>query len=144
MWKQPFENKKELRESYLKMPPQALLIRKMGPNIAVDAEELARAKWFWERRPKKLILSTERALVILIFYAGIWMAAPWLSGQALVATMVLPAIGCTVVAAMPRWAYLDAVRFARWNSDYSAQFSGFFKQFIGDRPAAIPQCLDSL
>jgi hypothetical protein len=39
MWKQPFESKKELRESYLKMPPEALLIRKMGPNIAVDAEE---------------------------------------------------------------------------------------------------------
>ena len=31
MWKQPAENKKELRESYLKMPPEALLIRKMGP-----------------------------------------------------------------------------------------------------------------
>jgi hypothetical protein len=52
MWKQPFENKKELRESYSKMPPEALLIRKMGHSIAVDAEELARAQWFWERRPK--------------------------------------------------------------------------------------------
>jgi hypothetical protein len=38
MWKQPFENKKELRESYLKMPPEALLIRKMGPNIALSDE----------------------------------------------------------------------------------------------------------
>jgi hypothetical protein len=53
MWKQPSKNKKELRESYLKMPPEALLMRKMGPNVAVDAEELARAQWFWERRPKK-------------------------------------------------------------------------------------------
>ena len=40
MWKQPFENEKELRESYLKMPPDALLIRKMGANIAVNVEEI--------------------------------------------------------------------------------------------------------
>jgi hypothetical protein len=117
MWKQPFENKKELGESYLKMPPEALLIRKIEPNIAVDAEELARAQWFWERRPKKLILSTERALIILIFFAGIWVAAMCLSWHALVETMVLPGIGCTIVAAMPTWAYLNAGRFARWNSD---------------------------
>ena len=119
MWKPPSENKKELPESYLKMPPEAILIRKMGPNIAVDAEELARAQWFWERRPKKLILSTERALAMLIFFAGIWVAAVCLSWQALVETTMLPGIGCTIVAAMPTWAYLDAVRFARWNSDYS-------------------------
>ena len=119
MWKQPSKNKKELRESYLKMPPEALLMRKMGPNVAVDAEELARAQWFWERRPKKLILSTEIALVILIFDAGIWLAALCLGGQPLVEMTVLSAFGFTVVAAMPAWAYLDAVRFARWNSDYS-------------------------
>ena len=119
MWKQPSENKKELRELYLKIPPEALLIRKVGPNIAVDAEELARAQWFWKRRPKKLILSTERALVILIFYAGIWLAAMCLGWQALLETTVLPPIGCTLVAAMPTWAYVDAVRFARWNADYS-------------------------
>ena len=68
---------------------------------------------------KKLILSTERALVILIFYAGIWVAAMCLSWQAFVEATVLPGIGCTLVAAMPTWAYLEAVRFARWNSDYS-------------------------
>jgi hypothetical protein len=119
MWKPTSDNRKELRQSYLRMPPKAILIRKMGPNVAGDAEELARAQWFWERRPKKLILSTERALIILIFFAGIWAAAMGLSWHALVETTVLPGIGCTIVAAMPTWAYLDAVRFARWNSDYS-------------------------
>src|SRR5262245_35119404 len=107
MWKPPSENTKELRESYLMMPPEAILIRKTGPNIAVDAEELARAQWFWERRPKKLILSTEIALVLLIFFAGIWVAAMCLSWQTFVETTVLPGIGCTIVAAMPTWAYLD-------------------------------------
>jgi hypothetical protein len=117
MWKPPSEKKKELRQSYLKMAPEAILIRKMGPNIAVNAEELARARWFWERRPKKL--STERALVMLIFFAGIWVAAMCLNWQALVETTLLPGIGCTIVAAMPTWAYLDAVRFARWKAAYS-------------------------
>jgi hypothetical protein len=115
------------KQKDLKMPPEALLIRKMGPNIAVDAEELARAQWFWERRPEKLILSTERALIILIFFAGIWVAAMCLSCQALVETTVLPGIGCTIVAAMPTWAYLDAVRFARWNSDYSCAIFRLFQ-----------------
>jgi Na+/melibiose symporter-like transporter len=118
MWKQPSEKKKELCELYLKMSPEALLIRKIGANIAVDAGELARAEWFWERRPKKLMLSTERALVILIFYAGIWLAAMCLTQQALVETTVLPGIGYTIVGAIPVWAYLDAVRYARWKSDY--------------------------
>jgi hypothetical protein len=68
---------------------------------------------------EKLILSTERGLIILIFFAGIWAAAMGLSWHVLVETTVLPGIGCTIVAAMPTWAYLDAVRFARWNSDYS-------------------------
>jgi hypothetical protein len=108
-----------VKKSYLKMAPEAVLMQEMGPNIAVDAEELARAQWFWERRPKKLILSTETAMVILICYAGIWVAAMCLSWHTLVETTVLPGIGCSILAAMPTWAYLDAVRFARWNSDYS-------------------------
>jgi hypothetical protein len=34
----------------------------MGANVSMDAGELARAQWFWERRPKKLLLSTEGVL----------------------------------------------------------------------------------
>jgi hypothetical protein len=119
MWKRPSEKKKELREPYLNMRPEDLLIRKMGFNITVDAEELARAKWFWERRPKKFTLSTERALVVLISYAVIWMWAMWQGGQESVGATVLAGSGGAVVAAVLAWAYLDAVRFARWNSDYS-------------------------
>jgi hypothetical protein len=119
MWKRPYEKKKELREPYLKMPPGDLLVRKMGCNITVDAEELARAQWFWERRPKKFILSTERVMVVLIFYAGVWVAAMCLSSLGSVETTAFAGIGYAVVAAMPAWAYLDAVRSARWSSDYS-------------------------
>ena len=116
MWKRRFEKKKELCELYLKMPPEAVLTRKMGTNFAVDGGELARAQWFWERRPKRFVLSTERALVILILCAAFWGIAMCLSWQE---TIMLPGIACTLVAVMPAWAYLDAVRFARWSSDYS-------------------------
>jgi hypothetical protein len=119
MWKRRFEKKKELCELYLKMAPEAVLTRKMGTNFAVDGGELARAEWFWERRPKRFALSTERALVILIWYAAIWGIAMCLSWEPWVETILLPGIGCTLVATMPAWAYLDAVRFARWSSDYS-------------------------
>jgi hypothetical protein len=119
MWKEPYAKKKELGEPYLNMRPEDLLIRKMGFNTTVDAEELARAKWFWERRPKNFILSTERALVVLIFYAVIWMWAMWQGGQGSGGATVLAGSGGAVVAAMLAWAGLDAVRFARWNSAYS-------------------------
>jgi hypothetical protein len=102
----------------LNRPPEALLMRKVGTHIVADSGELARAQWFWERRPKKLILSTERALKILILYGSFWLAAMCLYQQTLVMT-VLSCIGYPILAAMPVWAYIDAVRWARWKADYS-------------------------
>ena len=115
--KQPPENKNELHESYLKIPPEVFIRRKMGANVSMDAGELARAQWFWERRPKKLLLSTEGVLKILIFYGAIWVVAMCLNQQALGMT-VLVSTGATLVIAIPVWAYIDALRFARWRSDY--------------------------
>ena len=115
--KKPQENKSELHESYLKIPPEVFIYRKMGANVSMDAGELARAQWFWERRPKKFLLSTEGMLKILIFHASLWVAAIYLNQQALEMT-VLVSTGSTLAIAMPVWAYIDALRFARWSSDY--------------------------
>jgi hypothetical protein len=114
---QPSENIKRLDESYFKIPPDAFIFRKMGANIFMDAGELARAQWFWEQRPRKLVLSTERVLGIMIFYGGLWLVAMFLDQQSLGMT-VLFAAGYTLVVIMPAWARLDALRFARWSSDY--------------------------
>jgi hypothetical protein len=115
--KQPFENKKEVDELCLKVPPETLIFRKLWATVSMDAGELARAQWFWERRPRKFILSAEKAIAILIFYGGIWMAAMFLNQQGIKMT-VLVGVGCTIVAAMPLRAYLDALRVARWASEY--------------------------
>jgi hypothetical protein len=115
--KQPPEHKDQLHESYLKIPPEVFIRRKMGANVFMDAGELARAQWFWERRPKKLLLSTEAVLKILIFYGGLWVAAIWLNQHALEMT-VLGSTGFTLVVAVPVWAFIDAWRLARWSSDY--------------------------
>jgi hypothetical protein len=114
---QPSENIKRLDESYFKIPPDAFIFRKMGANVFMDAGELARAQWFWEQRPRKLVLSTERAVGIMIFYGSFWLVAMFLDQQSL-GTTVLFAIGYTLVVIMPAWACLDALRFARWASDY--------------------------
>ena len=114
---QPSENIKRLDESYFKIPPDAFIFRKMGANIFMDAGELARAQWFWEQRPRKLVLSTERVLGIMIFYGSLWLVAMFLDQQSLGMT-VLFATGYTLVVIMPAWARLDALRFARWSSDY--------------------------
>ena len=115
--KHPLENKNELHDSYRKLPPEVFIYRKMGANVFMDTGELARAQWFWERRPKKLVLSTEAVLKILIFYGGFWLVANYLDQQAL-ETTALVSTGSTLVIAMPLWAYVDALRFARWSSDY--------------------------
>jgi hypothetical protein len=114
---QPSENTKRLDESYFKLPPDALIFRKMGANVFMDAGELARAQWFWEQRPRKLVLSTESALGIMIFYGSLWLVAMFLDQQSLGMT-VLFAAGYTLIVIMPAWARLDALRFARWSSDY--------------------------
>jgi hypothetical protein len=119
---QPSENKKRLDESYLTIPPEAFIFRKMGANVFMDAGELARAQWFWERRPQKLILSTERAFGILIFYGSFWLVAMCLNQEALGMT-VLVATGYTLLIVMPVWARLDALRFARWTSEYRRAIS---------------------
>jgi hypothetical protein len=89
----------------------------MGANVSMDTGELARAQWFWEQRPKKLVLSTERILGILIYYAGFWLAAMYLDQEAL-GSAVLVGTGCSLVIAIPVCTYINAFRFARWNSDY--------------------------
>jgi len=109
--------KKRLHESYFTVPPEALIFRKMGANVSMDAEELARAQWFWTQRPRKHVLSTERALGILIFYGSFWLVAMFLDQQSL-GMAVLFATGCTLIVIMPLWVRLDALRFTRWRSDY--------------------------
>ena len=117
MLEQPSEHKKELPGSYLKMPPYTFLLHIKGADIAVDPGELARAQWFWERRPTKFILSTEKAIIILTIYVIFWATAICLIPQAL-EMGIFPAFGYIIVASMPLWSYLDATRYARWNSDY--------------------------
>ena len=126
MLEQPSEHKRELSGSYLKMPPYTLLLRIKGADIAVDPAELARAQWFWERRPTKFILSTEKAVIILTFYAILWAATICLIPQAL-EMGVFPAVGYIIVASMPVWSYLDATRYARWNSEYRCAFLRLLK-----------------
>jgi hypothetical protein len=89
----------------------------MGANVFMDPGELARAQWFWERRPRKLVLSTEMALRILIFYGSFWLVAMFLDQQWWGMTLLFAA-GYTLLFIIPAWACLDALRFARWASDY--------------------------
>ena len=114
---QPSENIKRLDGSYFTIPPEALIFRKMGANVFMDAGELARAQWFWEQRPRKFVLSTERALGIMIFYGSLWLVAMFLDQQSLGMTVLFATV-YTLVVIMPAWARLDALRFARWASDY--------------------------
>ena len=116
MLEQPSEHKGKLRGPYLNLPPETLLLRVKGAKVAVDHAELVRAQWFWERRPKKFILSTEKAIIILTLYAIFWATICLIPGAP--AMGVLPAVGYVIILALPVWSYLDAMRYAQWNSDH--------------------------
>ena len=115
--KQPSDNNKKLDPRDLNIPPEAFIFKNMGANVSMDTGELARAQWFWERRPRKLVLSTERVLGMLIFYAGLWLAAMCLN-QGAAGSTLLVGTGCSLVIAMPVCIYINACRFSRWKSDY--------------------------
>jgi hypothetical protein len=112
--KKPSDNNKKLDPQDLNIPPEALIFKNLGANASMDAGELERAQWLWKRQPKNL--SIERVLSILIFCAGFWLAAMCLDQEA-VGSMVIAGTGCSLVIAIPVYTYINALRFARWNSD---------------------------
>jgi hypothetical protein len=117
MWNPLRERERQLRTLYPDMAPEALLSRFLGKNISSDAGELQRAQWFWERRPKKLILSRDMAIWIVMFYFSLY--ASWIlcNGQAQV-TAVIVDVAWTAVAACATAAVVDIFRYTQWKLEY--------------------------
>jgi hypothetical protein len=116
------EKIKEFHSQALSLPPEALLIRRAGDYLSVDAGELARARWFWERRPKRLTPSPQKTLLILTICGGLWMAALCVFPQP-EAELMLMGMGMSPIATLPALVYLDSVRLHRWTPDYNRAIS---------------------
>ena len=125
------KHEKQVRALYLDLPPEALVVERVGVNAVVDCGEIERARWFWKKRPNRLVLSMLKARKIAIYYGVFFvLLIAWLclKEQPLVAALIL-GIVCLILSAIGLAALIDIFRYLRWKSDYSRAISR--KQFGG-------------
>ncbi len=125
MWNPLRERERRLHTLYPNMPPRALLVQHLGKKISVDGAELQRAQWFWGRRPRKLILSIDRAVWIVTFYLLLWTTSLFDNGHAQ-ATAVVWAVAWVALAAIAVAVFVDISRYAQWKWEYCCAISRLF------------------
>jgi hypothetical protein len=116
---------KQVRALYLDLPPEDLVVERVGVNAVVDCGEIERARWFWKNRPHRPVLSILKARKIAIFYGVLFvLLIAWLclKEQPLVSALIL-GIACLTLSAIGLSALIDIFRYLRWKSDYSRAIS---------------------
>ena len=126
MWNPLRERERQLRTLYPDLAPEALLIRYLGKNISADVGELQRAEWFWGRRPKKLILSTDMVVRIVTFYLLLWTTAIFNHDHAQTTAVVLD-VAWVALAASAVAVFVDIFRYAQWKWEYCSAISRLCK-----------------
>ena len=119
MWNPFREGEDCLRTLYPDMPPETLLIHHLGINNSVKGGELQRADWFWHRRPKKLILSRDRALWVTFLYLSLWVVSVFIPRS----IDVIRGIGWLALAAITVAVFVDICRYAQWKGEYYSAIS---------------------
>jgi uncharacterized membrane protein YhdT len=119
MWNPFRESEGCLRTLYPDMPPETLLIQHLGINNAVKGGELQRAEWFWHRRPRKLILSRDKALWVALLYLSLWAVAAFIPRS----IVVIRGIGWLALAAIAVAVFVDICRYAQWKREYDSAIS---------------------
>jgi hypothetical protein len=117
MWNPLGERERQLHTLYPDMAPEPLLNQYGGKNVSADAGELQRAKWFWGRRPKMLILTTNMAIRIVTFYLLLWTTSIFTHNQAQ-ATAVVVDVAWAALAASAAAVFVDISRYAQWKWEY--------------------------
>jgi hypothetical protein len=119
MWNPFREGEGCLRTLYPDMPPETLLIQHLGINNSVKGGELQRADWFWHRRPKKLILSRDKALWVALLYLLLWIGLAFIPQ----AIEVIRGIAWLALAAIAVAVFVDICRYAQWKREYYSAIS---------------------
>ena len=125
MWNFLRERERRLHALYPDMPPECLLVQHLGKNVSVDGDELRRARWFWGRRPNKLILSRDKALSAVVLYLLLWIVSVFIQEQAQVANMVR-GLAWIALAALAVAVFVDISRYAQWKWEYCCAISRLF------------------
>jgi uncharacterized membrane protein YhdT len=85
----------------------------------VKGGELQRAEWFWQRRPKKLILSRQRALWVALLYLSLWAVSVFIPRS----IVVIRGVAWLALAAIAVAVFVDICRYAQWKREYYSAIS---------------------
>jgi uncharacterized membrane protein YhdT len=119
MWNPFREGESCLRTLYPDMPPETLLTQHLGINSSVKGGELQRAEWFWHRRPKKLILSRDKAFWVVAVYLSLWAVSAFIPRS----IAVIQGIGWFTFATIAVAVFVDICRYAQWKREYYSAIS---------------------
>jgi len=93
--------------------------------ISTDGDELVRARWFWRRRPNKLILSPHKILRLITLFLWLWMTSLSVCDR-VQATHLAGIIAWGAAAAIAVAVFVDIFRYAQWKWEYYRAVSRFF------------------
>jgi hypothetical protein len=119
MWNPFREGEGSFRTLYPDMPPETLLIQHLGINNSAKGGELQRAEWFWQRRPKKLILSRDRGAWIALLYLSLWAVSVLIPRS----MAVISGLGWLAFSAISVAVFVDIYNYAQWKREYYSAIS---------------------
>jgi hypothetical protein len=125
MWDPLRETESPFHTLYPDMPPEALLTKFLGRIISADGDELLRARWFWRRRPNKLILSPHKILRLVMLFLWLWMTSLSLCDR-VQTTHAAGIIAWVAAAAIAMAVFVDISRYAQWKWEYCRAVSRLF------------------
>jgi len=105
---------------YEQLSPVQLLEKSKLPRNSTDIDELARANWFWSRRPR--LLPTTSWIVWLIVVLGLPF---WLFS--------IPAFGVPLLIIAAVIVNIEIVRSVRWRRQYESSIGRLFRTSKNDR-----------
>jgi hypothetical protein len=105
---------------YEQLSPVQLLEKSKLPRNSTDIDELARANWFWSRRPR--LLPTASWIVWLIVVLGVPF---WLFS--------IPAFGVPLLIIAAVIVDTEIVRSVRWRRQYESSIGRLFRTSKDDR-----------
>ena len=104
---------------YGQLPPVQIL-EESGLNYIAHNGELARANWFWRRRPR--LLQATSCIVWLLVALGVPL---WL--------FIVPVIGVSLLIVGPVIVATDIVQSARWRRQYELSIDRLIRTTASDR-----------
>jgi hypothetical protein len=112
MWRQSWDNDAQFPTLFEDLPPETLVSLKMNKKVAINYDELQRAKWFWARRPRRISCIQNAAMVLVLCAVFYVIAFQQIIAEAFNG-VILSAVCASLVVI-----FTHICRYAQWKSEY--------------------------